>query len=201
MKDAMVFGFGCPRGGTTYLRELLAQSDDYQSVKIPEWSMMHPCNSAEGLIDLVKVFGDRFRVVLVQVVRHPMDIVRSFYFARETDPHSGLAQNSDRDIIGFIRNTWLNTMTQRLAIEKMRLPLFRGVTWQYGPGVAGLASALTAATDKDHGFLVDWHKRHFGKTPVREGVQFQNRLYQIPDDATRWFNRKLRDVIADFNNA
>ena len=74
--------------------------------KIREGDIAHPCKSPNGLLSLSQLFRAR-PVIFVRTIRHPREIVNSFYGARKyyADTQSSakrLGQNSDERILDFI---------------------------------------------------------------------------------------------------
>lgn len=116
----VALSFGCPRSGTTFMQRALAELSAALTEKIGEGSMFHPCRSTRGLLDLAHLFAGR-RVAFVRTVRHPVEIAASFVATRtfvEDDPTSfeGLAKNTDRDVVEFIRSESSGFAAQRHLI-------------------------------------------------------------------------------------
>lgn len=117
----VVFSFGCPRSGTTFLQRSLSVLTGALTEKIGEGSMLHPWRSPDGLTDLSHLFSSR-RVAFVRVVRHPVEVAASFIATRglaERDPGSfeGLAWNSSRDIVRYVR---LESASSTVQCRKIR---------------------------------------------------------------------------------
>lgn len=120
-----VISFGAPRTGTTFFREVLADSLDGVFVsKIPEQAPNHPAfhparswgawaTAAEGLVALSR-WLQKEDVVFVRSVRHPMEIVRSLVAARKMGEENvgGIASNSDEDVVDWIRSESQNFARQ-----------------------------------------------------------------------------------------
>lgn len=119
--ETAVISFGSPRSGTTYIRRALGQLEGVFVSKIPEQAPNHPsfverqswgaaASSEEGLIGISR-WMQKEHLVLVRTVRHPMECVRSLLAAREPELREkigGLADNSDEEIVEWIRTESLN---------------------------------------------------------------------------------------------
>lgn len=109
-----VITYGCPRAGTTYLNSIFQKGVGIDSYKLPEWADLHPCQSSDGFLKLAQLYGKD--LIVVRIVRDPLEIVRSFLFAREAsknhDDLHGIASNSDAQIIRMIEAESRNTHHQ-----------------------------------------------------------------------------------------
>lgn len=75
---------GYARAGTTYVTQLLNQCPEVQAVKLNEGSPLHPYRSADGLRVLAGAWNGDY-VMIARCVRHPLDIVRSWYAVWEEE--------------------------------------------------------------------------------------------------------------------
>lgn len=113
----VVVGFGCPRAGTTFLRQCLESINGSFAFKMNEHAAMHPCNSTTGLLDLEKLWHSH-NTAFVRIKRHPMEIVRSFVAARDPKarPHvGGVGANTDADIVEWVESESLSVSMQEGA--------------------------------------------------------------------------------------
>ena len=81
-KETIIFSFGCPRSGTTFVRSLLLGVSGFEYERIREGDLVHPCRSGDGLIGLTELFRDR-NVIFIRSVRSPREIFESFYAGRK----------------------------------------------------------------------------------------------------------------------
>ncbi len=104
-KETIIFSFGCPRSGTTFIRSLLLGIPGFEYEKIREGDLIHPCRSDNGLIGLTELFRGR-NVIFIRSVRSSHDIFESFYTARKfRDQHhemAHLAEYDDAAIFSYI---------------------------------------------------------------------------------------------------
>lgn len=56
MSNIAVVNLGMPRSGTTYMHHVLRVGGGYFTTKMPERAPLHPCNSPDGLLTLVRSF-------------------------------------------------------------------------------------------------------------------------------------------------
>ena len=117
-ETTIIFTYGCPRSGTTFVQRLFANlGAEYVVEKIREGDKAHPCQTDTGLLMLAQLFRDR-NVVFVRSVRSPLGIFESFYAAKHihetTGSLGGLAGNTDERIRKFILDERNNTSTQVL---------------------------------------------------------------------------------------
>lgn len=115
----VVLTFGCPRSGTTYMAKSMECLNGVETQKLKEIARLHPCLSRDGLLRLSEVFCET-RLVLVRTVRHPLDVVRSFYALRKIEERGGVGRNGDQRIYHFIRSESesTNEQIQRIRYDK-----------------------------------------------------------------------------------
>lgn len=132
-----LYAFGCPHSGTTYLWRLLQwigaeynrQVDDrrleymeaIEVFRLTEANPIHPCIGVRGLLGLaMSVVGTepRTKVVLVRIVRDPVQIFESFY-AKRLPEHGAYMQgvNDDERIMEFIVTERANVIHQKKDYE------------------------------------------------------------------------------------
>jgi len=122
-----LFAFGCPHSGTTYLwRSLQAVAEianerttcascRTQVYRITESNPLHPCLSPNGLISLAMMaVGANGPIVLVRIIRDPVDIFESFYAKRQPG-HGAYMKgvNDDERIFDFIEQERTNVRRQK----------------------------------------------------------------------------------------
>ena len=98
--STVVFSFGCPRSGTTFIQRMLQEGSGYIYSKIQEGRILHPINSAEGLLEIEYLFSGH-NVVFVRSKRDPVKIFESFYHQREI-PEIYPVREPDRNIYMYI---------------------------------------------------------------------------------------------------
>ena len=96
----LIFSFGCPRSGTTFIERCIWKLQNVHAKKIQEAMRVHPYNSPDGIIDLSWIF--REEALFIQTVRSHRDIIESFYAVKEYFPQTGIARNRDFEIVQFI---------------------------------------------------------------------------------------------------
>lgn len=117
-----IYTFGCPHSGTTWLwKTMLAAAGHSDGGKpsasvyrITESNPIHPCLSDTGLHGLAMLeVGAPERVILMRIVRDPVQIFESFY-AKRVKGHDAYMKgvNDDDRIYDFILNERRNVRKQ-----------------------------------------------------------------------------------------
>ncbi len=91
-ESRIVFSYGCPRTGTTFMQKMIAQGKGYIPAYIREYDTMHPCNGSWGLFLLARCLKNSLPL-FVRTIRNPIDIFESFY----TVNHLGLMTEKIED--------------------------------------------------------------------------------------------------------
>jgi hypothetical protein len=114
----IVFNFGAPRTGGTWMRCMLEKGVGYAARKLPELSPLHPCKSDKGLLGLMAAVGRPF--LFVRTLRHPLEIVRSWYSLRTVDAHpASIGHAADETILQMLVAERDNTASQMPAMAKV----------------------------------------------------------------------------------
>jgi hypothetical protein len=113
-KPTIVLSYGCPRSGTSAVAAMCRQLEDISFQKWKEISPLHPALCDNGILELSQVFSE-CRLIFVRSVRHPMEIVKSFYALRKgLVPSSGtIRYTSDEKILEWIEIEIKNTASQK----------------------------------------------------------------------------------------
>jgi hypothetical protein len=201
MIDTVVVGWGCPRAGTTFLQRALQRLGGCFSFKLAEYVKMHPGNSTSGLIDIVALLGDCKKVVLVRIVRHPMETVESYLAARlpkaDRKRSMGIARNADRQIQGNIKRESESFAQQRVLLRenpKVKLVVVKYEDLMTAKGQAQFVKDLQPYSNPKAfaDFLAT-----FGKKPVRWGrleMGMAGQKVSTPEERD-YFLRGLRPTI------
>ena len=206
-KQTILFNYGCPRSGTTFVRDLIDQGKGSIPRKIVEYIMVHPCNADNGLIDLRRLF-DGFNVVFLRSVRNPIDIFKSFYAARkiiaETEEDfrwrnslEGLANMSDKAIFRSIENERNNTEAQRhkqvgkhklniIELDYDRLPDVK-----YRKEIVATIAEQLPDSDNNRKLMYRWMEDSYIKKPSRAGALSFKVEIELPADLVSEINRRF----------
>lgn len=200
----IVFSFGCPRSGTTFMQQALAKLKTPLTEKIGEGSLLHPCRSHDGLRTLSHLFASR-PVVFVRTVRHPVEIAASFVAARhlteeEPESFSGLAKNSDADVLRFVRSESVSVADQREHFAETDWPhelievRYEDLSAKdYREIVASKIVSASGVTDKEKWPLIA-KLDTFGVRPTRPG-RLSHGVDPITSKHRAEFAHQLADVI------
>jgi len=196
-----VITYGCPRAGTTYLNSIFQKGGGIDAYKLPEWADLHPCRSSDGLLKLGQLYGQD--LIVVRIVRDPLEIARSFHFARtvsvDHDKLHGIASNNDAQIIRFIEAESRNTHHQLDCLDRYPWNAwkFRFTTVHYSHlyNLGALAEWFDAKTIKAM-------QKYIGETvaipscAVRDG-RLGRRAddFELTDSQRDTFRLALKDVI------
>ena len=208
MRPPVVIIFGCPRSGTTFVRDLLLMGQGYSYGGLHEGLGPHPQNAARGLLELADMFAPQ-RVIFVRVVRHPLEIAESWAFLRREGgkgsggPTPSAAQLPDAHIVKSIRKEYegfagqvdeLLTPDVRLryppVIIEARMEQF---AVQPHPMFAELLPLVPA--NKANAALPAIAAERYGKVPLRWGRLKANAGAVMTTEQRAWFADKLGDVI------
>lgn len=120
----IVFSYGCPRTGTTFMQKMLAQGKGYIPVYIREYDTLHPCNSSWGLLLLARCLC-KSAPIFVRTIRNPHDIFDSFY----TLNHLGrMAEKiEDETIYSLI---WKESKNSALQAEGLVTKEAKPIVWR-----------------------------------------------------------------------
>lgn len=195
---AVVFAFGCPRSGTTFLYRALATMRAAIVAKIHEGSVLHPCQSDRGLVELSRLFRNQ-SVTLVRIRRHPLEIAESFVAARDDRTFGpemeGIASHSDRAVVAFVQSESEAVDAQRdhFAASDHRLVEVRYEDLSE-PSMREQLAGETTRTPADNRRVREALAR-FGTAPARAG-RLSAGLGSVLSDAQRAaFRAELADVI------
>jgi len=103
----IIFSFGCPRSGTTFIEEAFSYLPIHTQ-KIHEGSSLHPCQSDTGLLTLQDIYRNR-KILFIRTFRDPIQIFESF---RAMDGTVG--KQKDERIFDFIETEHKNFRKQKL---------------------------------------------------------------------------------------
>lgn len=177
--EQLVFTFGCPRSGTTFLQMMMMAGTGYEVYKIPEYAINHPGMSHLGLITLKQMFYDK-DVVFVRIVRDPAEIIKSYYAARDIvennrqeviQSHSPdverIASHSDYRILQTIITEQENTMKQAGAAgEKGKVEI---ITIKYETMDINELWPRLVKPEQNRELLQNFIDKHWNKIPLRGG--------------------------------
>jgi len=112
-KPTVVLSYGCPRSGTSVVAAMCRGLEGVCYQKWKELSVLHPGKCDYGMLQLSQVFSE-CNLVFVRSVRHPIEIVKSFYALREgLVPSTGTIHlTSDERILEWIEMESNNTAEQ-----------------------------------------------------------------------------------------
>lgn len=191
-KGTLVFSYGSPRTGTTFMQYLLSAGEGYYYAKMNENHGLHPCQNRTGLKDLSQTLSHyNNRVVFVRTVRNPLDIISSFRFARVWEAEKFGAENvgvkaerglscwTDEMIVKAIKDESHNT--ERFIYDLSNIPwLINGdieliqIKYEEMADVRKQGSFLDIFSEfvpmLDRGVLEN-RFADFGKTSIRDGRQ------------------------------
>lgn len=118
-KPTIVLSYGCPRSGTTAVAEMCRQLEGVSFQKWKEISPLHPGLCDNGMLNLSQVFCES-RLIFVRSVRHPVEIVKSFYALRKgaVESTGSIKYTSDEQILEWIETEIENTSIQRRRMRQ-----------------------------------------------------------------------------------
>jgi len=207
--DTVVVNYGCPRSGTTFMRNVLGRLQGVFAFKLAEGRHLHPYKNPDGLVDLHRMLRHR-RLVLIRTVRHPLEIAESFAALRDPQLHEvdgapmNLAKFRDPKAVEFIRIESENTALQRAALlepeHKHEGLWFIEIRYEDLADAKKRARFVRQVTDplptpeKNHEILAR-ALTEFGTKPIRRG-RLRAGLGRITTPQRRaWFREQLKDVI------
>lgn len=203
--ETIVVAFGAPRSGTTFLRTCVEALRDPFAFKLNEHAAFHPCRSDSGLLDLEKALHQK-RVAFVRIVRDPLEIARSFVFARREEASrllGGIGRNSDERVVEWIRSESRSVAAQRGArlrgraggtLRILEIRYERLAERAYREEVADRLRATNVIDDDDRKrFFVALG--NFGRKPARAGrLSFGFDGDPLSKKERDFFERALADV-------
>lgn len=153
----IIFNFGCPRSGTTFIEEAFSYIPIHTQ-KIAEGNPLHPCISDSGLIALQDLYKNR-KVVFVRTFRDPGEIFESF---RAMDGSIGKQDN--KQIYLFIQSENHNFHKQKKEIKFIEIDFDKLKSEEYRVDIStrigrevGICSHFLNALNK------------YGHNPIRKG--------------------------------
>ena len=199
----IVFSYGVPRSGGTFLKELLDQGQGYAHRKINEFGPLHPIASENGLLGLMSVVGKN-KPIIVRILRHPLEIVESMYALRLPEAGvGGIAKAEDSEIMEWVRWEHANTVAQKRAMEKVGW-LERFVEVRYhdfsdeGARDAFIGRLVDLLPDPDFNRAAfrSFIESHWRRHSVRRGrMEMGITESVVPSSRKRWFASQLRGEI------
>ena len=181
----IVISWGCPRGGSTLLKNWIGEGKGFFHAHLHEGTPFHPCQSTDGLLQLLKTFRHE-NLSFVRIYRDPFDILESFMSAMLHEHLSldakGISDNTVERAVEFIVDEYLNFELQKKSTVIMgtRPPLeFRLNTIEinfnrlhlenYQMGVCALIAANSEQPEVNEGIFYNYINKTFMKIPVRSG--------------------------------
>ncbi len=204
----LVINFGCPRSGGTYIQHLLNAGRGYASRKLPETDRLHPCQCDFGLLSLLILLTPgrpgEHETVLVRQIRHPLEIVESFYALRLPRAQvGGLAHSSDEEIVEWIRSDQRGVDLQRHAIIthgwEERFIEIRYELLDDPAEFAGFLRRLMPLLpepEANRSLLEKYHAENWRKHSVRRGrLEMGITEPLVSPERRAWFTEQLADVM------
>ena len=197
----MIFTFGCPRSGTTFLwKAARTLGHDALVIRVPETRLAHPRRTRDGLVELVRTFAVH-KVLLIRIVRHPLDIVESVLAGRRLDfPTGSLGRRTDERICRMIieeSESWAEQLPLLVGEENCTVVEARYEALATEEGMKRLVRAVRAFVGKDARGLKDFRTflDTFGRVPVRMGRLELGIGRQSTDEERDYFEEALAAVI------
>ena len=81
-RPVIVLTYGCLRSGTSIVAKMCQVLEGAAVQKFKDMSPLHPGKCDNGMLALSQVFSE-CRLIFVRSVRHPIEIVKSFYAMRQ----------------------------------------------------------------------------------------------------------------------
>ena len=208
-RQTMVFNYGCPRSGTTFVQQLLAQGTGYLHFKIVEYIIMHPCNTDTGLVSLHRLF-DAYNVVFIRSKRNPIRIFKSFYAARQIIAEHdedfkwrgsliGIANIGDAQIYKAIERESQNTEAQRYADVGKRKMNILELDYDQLPDVEYRKTIVTAIAERlpdsvqNNKLLYAWMEDAYMKKPARAGAMSFGVDAKLPEEVVAELRKRFPD--------
>jgi len=199
----MVFSYGAPRSGTTFLQVMLDGGAGYAHRKLAEFGALHPCITNTGLIGIMSTAG-LDKPIIVRILRHPLEIVESMYALRRPGANvGGIATATDETILGWIKRERSNTAEQKAIMAGIGwTERFVEVRYHDFSDVAARAAfigrlvQLLPDPDFNRASFASFIKAHWDKDSVRCGRLAMGITESIvPEERKRWFAQELRTEI------
>jgi hypothetical protein len=173
VRTRLLIGFGCPRSGTTFLRDVIGA----RGRRLREASPLHPIHSSDGLTSLLLAFQD---VIFVRIVREPLEVAASLVALGR--PELAEYDPVEEDIASMIEAERRNVDAQRawLGDALFEVSYERLVDRRYRRRIAAALDVSLPVLDT------------FGSVPVRNGrLSAGLRHVDVLGERRAWWEKRL----------
>ena len=194
----VLFSFGCPRSGTTFIERCIWKLQNVVARKVSEAMTMHPYNSMLGIVDLSWLF--KSEAMFIQTIRNHRDIIESFYAAKEYFPLTGIARNTDYEIVQFIIRSECSIKNQmqsdRWFSQICEIDYDRLDDDAYRREKARYITAQIETPQQNYEILLEQF-RLFKVESKRKGRFYHGDLDKsfVEPEKMKWFEDKIRSIL------